>query len=120
MSVLDIYELTSRLAGVWVAVSAAESLSRSSDFGDNGAFAWKIMRLNRARRLSRADDLLGSLGFVIAVLAIRFAAGIALAISPERLAVLVVGWVAVAATSLFLRWRRRFGDDGSDQMLTIT
>ena len=93
------------IAGVGVVQSALEGLATRREYLRHGAFDWSA---------SAPNTRLGKQRFVVAILGLRLAGGVALLLA-FVLEVIAIGWTLAAATSIYLRWRRGAGDDGGDQ-----
>jgi hypothetical protein len=113
--------LTVSVAGVGVAISAWEYLTRPALLADRSLASWPVGRSSRPWRLprpvDRAVDLMFRYPNVLALVLLRFVAAVATVIGDLAPAVLCLG--VVAATSVLLGLRSPYGTDGADQLSTI-
>ncbi len=116
------YALCSRAAGVGLAISSAEILSRVRDWGPGGPYDPAVMAVDRGGERRRVPRTLASrTGPLQLALVIRLSAGLLLLLGADSRSTITVGWTLAAATTFFTRWRMRYGgEDGADQMLSIT
>lgn len=113
------YILCSQLAAVWVLISAGEGFATIREVRKGGTYDARIVVPTAAgAALSRLDGVTTGTSAYVLSLAMRSVGGGLLLIYPT-LGTITVGWCFVASATLYARWRRGFGDDGSDQMLTI-
>lgn len=123
MGVEALFSIASLIASIGIVVGTAESLATLSLFADDGVYGWPVMSSATSRFLRPV----GALAFVRVVLGTRFVAATILAVcaalvmfGAHRVSHLEAGlWAILAGSSLYLRWRQRIGDDGSDQMLLL-
>jgi hypothetical protein len=119
MTIELVYELCGRLAGAGVIVAAVEVLVSRREFQPQGIFDPRV-RGDVAVTLRPAwGEAMLSSTTVAAVNILRLAAGLSLLLAPWSLAVQTAAWSTVAASMLYMKWRRQLGDDGGEQMLLI-
>lgn len=122
MSPQAAYELCSRVAAVWIIISAVEGLVTLRDFQAGGTYDPSQITTtigNRVRHPMFAHAAYRGVVLMGATLIARFIAGLVLLFAPAVSLPMVASWSVTTVTGLYARWRRGIGDDGSDQMLTI-
>ncbi|HEV3047726.1 MAG TPA: hypothetical protein VGY13_10225 [Solirubrobacteraceae bacterium] len=120
MTVELAYELCGRLASVWVIVGAAEGLVALGEYRDSGVYDARIAVVDGGPALVASMRSAASGAPAIAgTYVMRLAAGATLLLAPWSTGLAAGAWGTTALSALFLEWRRQYGDDGGDQMLTI-
>jgi hypothetical protein len=119
LSVDTAYVLCSRIASIWIIVSAAEGLSLLREFGPGGIYDPRVSTFGVGVN-SVLHVLTNKTKLYTVFLVARLGAGLVLLLSPDTLVLMTIAWSIVAASMLVSGWRRKHGgDDGSDQMLNI-
>lgn len=118
------------LAGIGIAVSAAEDLRSADLFSDKGLLSWQVLKWTkpapRMPLLRKSRDALFAPRGYVAQIAVKAATGAGLIftvlIEPPHGDAILGGLCAVALASILLLQRRSgsFGLDGSDDMMVVT
>jgi pimeloyl-ACP methyl ester carboxylesterase len=111
--------LTERLSAVTHLVSSLEYLARSDDREQGGLNDWTVMRgahLAEPRWALRIHDAVGDDRVTNALHVARVAAAVALIAGPEARRPRLAANSFLAASSVLLQRRQRYGADGSDQV----
>jgi hypothetical protein len=119
MSAYAAYALCGRLASVGMLLSALEGLTTVGEYRANGVFDPRYALPTTVAFRPGLMALAVSVRTIGAIYVLRVAAGLTLLLAPWEIGIAAAAWTTVAGTALFLEWRRPFGDDGGDQMLTI-
>jgi hypothetical protein len=112
------------LAAVGIFISTAEHLSNWRDFRPDGIYAWKVLRSRPSTftfpRLARVFDVLLDLPLFLSVLALRLVMISVLFLPSLPRAMEVAALAGIVATTFLLNFRHAYGQDGSDQMSSLT
>src|ERR1700692_3578532 len=112
------------LAAVGIFISTAEHLSNWRDFRPDGSYAWKVLRSRPSTftfpRLARVFDVLLDLPLFLSVLALRLVMISVLFLPSLPRAMEVAALAGIVATTFLLNFRHAYGQDGSDQMSSLT
>ncbi len=121
LSVDYAYVLCSHIAGVAILVSSLEDLSLLRHFTLGGIYDPRVTAMGHRPTTSPVVRNLAIRTEPLAIsLLVRGTAGLALLLNPQANLLMTAAWTLAAATTLFGRWRNRYGgEDGSDQMLGI-
>jgi hypothetical protein len=120
VSVELVYEWCGRLVAIGVVLGAVELLVSLREFRPQGIFDPKVIRGEMAVGFGPDwGGMLSTPAAAGAVTSMRLLAGLALLLAPWNPTLQACAWSAIAASSLFMRWRRQLGDDGADQMILI-
>jgi hypothetical protein len=117
-NLLDIYRATVIICGIGLIIGTIEYWVISWSFQPNGIYPWDIIRLERANRWLSRIDAFGETG-VRAVLGLRVLALALVLCSPPQSYVFSLGLAFLIGTTILLRWRTGYDEEGSDRMNTV-
>lgn len=114
-----VYSCVIRFFCVALFLTTIEYLTILRQFGDNGIYSWKMIKLNSFPNMVklRLGFLFNQPGMLIMLL-LRLVCSVALFISPQSYFTVYL-LAIVVSTSLLLAIRNPIGNDGSDQMSVI-
>lgn len=119
----DAIEWTTRLSGLCAALLSAEVLIDRRHYADDGLLGWPVMQSRHrwlvASRFAPVVAALLQYRVFIAMTAVRFAVGVALAVLAPTGGVGAVLLACAAGAGLLFQLRSAFGTDGADQMNTV-
>lgn len=111
--------LTTRLAGVAVAISSAELLWRRAHLEEGGLLDWGPRRRSPRRGDFELRALLLSARPFVWVMALRLSSACVLVIMPNPAVLRVICVAVVVVSTLLFHFRNPYGLDGADQMALV-
>jgi hypothetical protein len=110
---------------IGASISTLEFFCVLPAFGSAGLYSWPVLRAEQVRRtgftrIYKAVRVIASPQVVAVILAVRMVCLVALPFLPLQTPLFATAASLLLLSTFLFNWRRYIGDDGSDQMNTIT